>query len=73
MIHGAAYLTPNWVAKHGRLRGSLGCSAVRPEVARMVVDHIKIVQFLFAWHNDQCWQQHSAAINCKPQQLASVR
>ena len=72
VIHGAAYVTPNWVTKHGRLGRSLGCPAVRPEVARMVVDQLKGGQFLFAWHNDPRWQQHSAYLQCEPQRVAML-
>lgn len=72
VIHGAAYVTPRWVAKHGRLGRSLGCPAVRPEVARMVVDQLKGGQFLFAWHNDPRWQQHSAYLHCEPQRVADI-
>ena len=72
VIHGAAYVTPRWVAKHGRLGRSLGCPAVRPEVARMVVDQLKGGQFLFAWHNDPRWQQHSAYLQCEPQRVAML-
>jgi hypothetical protein len=72
VIHGAAYVTPRWVAKHGRLGRSLGCPAVRPEVARMVVDQLKGGQFLFAWHNDPRWQQHSAYLQCEPQRVADI-
>lgn len=73
VIHGAGYAHPRWVQKHGRLGRSLGCPAVRPEVARMVVDQLKGGQFLFAWHADQRWLQRSAALDCRPQQLASLR
>jgi len=73
VIHGAGYVHPRWVQKHGRIGRSLGCPAVRPEVARMVVDQLKGGQFLFAWHADQRWLQRSAALDCRPQQLASLR
>jgi hypothetical protein len=73
VIHGAGYVNPHWVQKHGRIGRSLGCPAVRPEVARMVVDKLKGGQFLFAWHSDQRWLQGSASLNCNAQQLASLR
>lgn len=72
VIHGAGYVNPLWVAKHGRIGRSLGCPAVRPEVARMVVDQLKGGQFLFAWHSNQRLLQASAYLECKPQRVASL-
>ncbi|WAC46651.1 murein L,D-transpeptidase catalytic domain family protein [Pseudomonas sp. SL4(2022)] len=72
VIHGAGYVNPRWVAKHGRIGRSLGCPAVRPEVARMVVDQLKGGQFLFAWHSNQRLLQASAYLQCKPQRVASL-
>jgi hypothetical protein len=60
------------VRSQGRIGRSLGCPAVRQEVARMVVDQLKGGQFLFAWHSDQRWLQGSAYLECKPQQMATL-
>lgn len=74
VIHGAAYVNPALVRKQGRIGRSLGCPAVRPEVARMVVDKLKGGQFLLAWHSDPRWLSRSALLACKaspkPLQLA---
>jgi len=72
VIHGAGYVNPLWVQKHGRIGRSLGCPAVRPEVARMVVDQLKGGQFLFAWHSNQRWLQASTYLDCKPPQVAAL-
>jgi hypothetical protein len=72
VIHGAAYVSPSLVQSQGRIGRSLGCPAVRPEVARMVVDQLKGGQFLFAWHSNQRWLQGSAYLECKPQRVASM-
>lgn len=72
VIHGAGYVNPRWAQKHGRIGRSLGCPAVRPEVARLVVDQLKGGQFLFAWHADQRWLRGSAYLNCQPQQVAAI-
>jgi hypothetical protein len=72
VIHGAAYVSPSLVQSQGRIGRSLGCPAVRPEVARMVVDQLKGGQFLFAWHSDQRWLQGSAYLECKPPRVASM-
>ncbi len=65
VIHGAAYVNPALVRKQGRIGRSLGCPAVRPEVARMVVDKLKGGQFLLAWHSDPRWLKRSALLACK--------
>ena len=72
VIHGADYVNPLLARSQGRIGRSLGCPAVRPEVARMVVDELKGGQFLFAWHSDPRWLQGSAYLNCKPQHVATL-
>ena len=72
VIHGASYVDPRLARSQGRIGRSLGCPAVRPEVARMVVDKLKGGQFLFAWHSDQRWLRNSAYLDCKPQRVASI-
>jgi hypothetical protein len=72
VIHGADYVSPRLVRSYGRIGRSLGCPAVRPEVARLVVDQLKGGQFLFAWHSNRRWLQGSAYLDCKPQRVASI-
>ncbi|WP_371917426.1 murein L,D-transpeptidase catalytic domain family protein [Pseudomonas sp. M30-35] len=72
VIHGASYVDPNLIRSQGRIGRSLGCPAVRPEVARMVVNKLSGGQFLFAWHPKARWPQQSAYFNCKPRQVASI-
>ncbi|MWV14494.1 hypothetical protein F3I16_00430 [Pseudomonas sp. L-22-4S-12] len=72
VIHGASYVDPRLARSQGRIGRSLGCPAVRPQVARMVVDKLKGGQFLFAWHSDRRWLRNSAYLDCKPQRLASL-
>lgn len=70
VIHGASYVNPGLVRTQGRIGRSLGCPAVRPEVARMVVDKLKGGQFLLAWHSDPRWMTRSALLACKAPGLA---
>ncbi len=72
VIHGADYVDPLWIARQGRIGRSHGCPAVRPEVARMVVDSLKDGQFMFSWYPDRQWLRHSAYLNCNSNQLASA-
>lgn len=72
VIHSAHYVDPTWIERHGRIGRSQGCPAVRPEVARMVVDSLKGGQFMFSWYPDQKWLQTSAYLNCQPQRVAAI-
>lgn len=72
VIHPADYVDPTWIKRHGRIGRSHGCPAVRPEVARMVVDSLKGGQFMFSWYPDRKWMQSSAYLNCKPQRVAAI-
>jgi hypothetical protein len=72
VIHAASYVDPRLAKTQGRIGRSLGCPAVRPEVARMVVDQLKGGQFIFAWYPDQHWLQSSAYLNCPPRKDETV-
>ena len=72
VIHPADYVNPDWIATQGRIGRSQGCPAVRPEVARMVVDSLKGGQFMFSWYPDQDWLQSSAYLNCEPARVAGI-
>ena len=72
VIHPADYVNPDWIATQGRIGRSQGCPAVRPEVARMVVDSLKGGQFMFSWYPDQDWLQTSAYLNCEPSRVAGI-
>lgn len=72
VIHPANYVNPSWINRQGRIGRSQGCPAVRPEVARMVVDSLKGGQFMFSFYPDQRWLRSSLYINCQPS-LASNR
>ncbi|OKA17570.1 hypothetical protein BOH74_22505 [Pseudomonas versuta] len=72
VIHPASYVNTLWSQTQGRIGRSQGCPAVRPQVARQVVDKLKDGQFMFAWYPDQHWLQSSAYLNCKPRLVASI-
>lgn len=72
VIHGADYVNPRMIPTLGRLGRSLGCPAVRPQVAKMVIDQLKDGQFMFSWHSDKRLLQSAAYLSCKPQQVATV-
>lgn len=71
VIHPADYVNPAWIKSQGRIGRSQGCPAVRPEIARTVIDKLKGGQFMFSWYPDQQWLQSSIYLNCRTGQLAS--
>ncbi|HET9481239.1 MAG TPA: murein L,D-transpeptidase catalytic domain family protein [Candidatus Polarisedimenticolia bacterium] len=50
VVHGAPYVCEAVALKLGRLGRSHGCPAVRPEIARALIDEVKDRTLLYAWH-----------------------
>lgn len=50
VIHGAPYVCEEVAQKLGRLGRSHGCPAVRPAIARALIDEVKDRTLLYAWH-----------------------
>jgi hypothetical protein len=50
VIHGAPYVREEVARKLGRLGRSFGCPAVRPAIARKLIDKVKDRTLLYAWH-----------------------
>jgi hypothetical protein len=50
VIHGAWYVSDASVKSFGRLGRSLGCPAIRPEIAHALIDQIKDGSVIYAWH-----------------------
>jgi hypothetical protein len=48
VMHGAKYVNPEAAVSMGRLGRSWGCPAVRTEVARPIIDTLKLGQFVYA-------------------------
>ena len=73
VIHGADYVSPDWVADYGRIGRSHGCPAVDNKVIQSVVDNLKGGQLVFKYYPDQKWLQTSSFLNCDtPAQLAGA-
>jgi hypothetical protein len=64
VIHGAPYVNPALAKTQGRLGRSWGCPALRPEVAKEVIDNLKQGQMLFAYYPDKDWLAKSPFLNC---------
>ncbi len=59
VMHGADYVDPVRARRQGRLGRSFGCPALRPAVARRVIDQLKGGQLLFAHADDPAWRRAS--------------
>jgi hypothetical protein len=70
VMHGAAYVDPQRARQQGRLGRSWGCPALRPEVAKSVIDSLKNGQMIFGYYPDKNWLAHSPFIDCKNRSVA---
>lgn len=59
VMHGAPYVSETFAQRVGRLGRSLGCPAVRPDVARDLIDRVKGGNLVFAYAEDPVWLQSS--------------
>ncbi len=64
VIHGAPYVNPAAARLQGRLGRSLGCPAVRPAVARPLIDSLREGTLVFAYYPDPDWLQRSQLLDC---------
>jgi len=81
VVHGASYVRSGMAALLGRLGRSFGCPAVRPEIARTLIDTIRGGSLVVAYYPDSTWLHGStlvgtcsavAANNAVERPLASV-
>jgi hypothetical protein len=63
VIHGADYVNAATAKSQGRLGRSLGCPAVRPEIATPLIKAVKDGGLLFAYYPDQRWLDRSTYLN----------
>ena len=63
VIHGAPYVNAATAKANGYLGRSLGCPAVRPEIARQLIDTVKGGGLVFAYYPDQAWLGSSIYLN----------
>ena len=64
VMHGAPYVSEAIAERLGRIGRSWGCPAVRPEVARTVIDTLKGGALLFAYYPDRKWLSESPLLQC---------
>jgi hypothetical protein len=63
VMHGAPYVSEDFVRAQGRLGRSWGCPALREGVAREVIDRVKGNGLVFAYYPDQKWLESSKYLN----------
>lgn len=63
VIHGAPYVNASTAKANGYLGRSLGCPAVRPEIARALIDAVKGGGLVFGYYPDQAWLKTSTFLN----------
>jgi len=64
VMHGAPYVSEAIAERIGRIGRSWGCPAVRPEVARTVIDTLKGGALIFAYYPDRKWLKESPLLRC---------
>jgi hypothetical protein len=72
VMHGAPYVNVKQAQQKGRLGRSWGCPAVRPEVAKQVIDSLKNGQMIFSYYPQSNWLAKSPFINCKAKARADL-
>lgn len=63
VMHGAWYVSEDFIKRAGQLGRSWGCPAVNPAVAKPIINTIKDGTVLFAYYPDQKWLSHSQYVN----------
>ena len=66
VIHGAAYVSEEFVKQNGRLGRSWGCPALREGVAREVIDRVRGSGIVFSYYPNQDWLESSKYLNDCP-------
>ena len=64
VMHGAAYVNPDFAGKQGRLGRSWGCPALREAVAHKVIDTVRGGGVIFSYYPEQKWLTRSRFLNC---------
>jgi hypothetical protein len=66
VVHGAWYVSEDFIEAHGELGRSWGCPAVDDDVSRLLIDDLKHGGLLFAYAPDPRWLEGSRLLNGRP-------
>lgn len=72
VIHGADYVSEDFIEQTGRLGRSHGCPAVREEITYPLIDSLKESQYVFAYYPDEEWLATSAYLRCTSEQYPQL-
>ncbi|UXZ53348.1 murein L,D-transpeptidase catalytic domain family protein [Halomonas sp. 7T] len=72
VIHGADYVSEDFIKQTGRLGRSHGCPAVREEITYPLIDSLKESQYVFAYYPDKEWLATSAYLRCTSDQFPQL-
>ena len=59
VMHGAWYVSENFIKQYGQLGRSWGCPAVEQKLAQPIINTIKNGSVLFAYYPNESWLKHS--------------
>lgn len=59
VMHGAWYVSEDFIKHYGQLGRSWGCPSVNPALAKPIINTIKDGSVLFAYYPDKNWLSHS--------------
>ena len=63
VIHGASYVSCEYITRYGRLGRSFGCPALPPGRNKVIIDLIKEGSVLFGYYPDMDYLHHSVIIS----------
>ena len=63
VVHGAPYVSKDFIKSHGYLGRSWGCFALNPTLSQPIINAIKGGSVLFAYYPNQKWLSHSQYAN----------
>jgi hypothetical protein len=66
VMHGAAYVNSEIIEAQGRLGRSWGCPAVRPAIAKKLIETIRDGSLVVAYYPDADWLERSAFLKEAP-------
>jgi hypothetical protein len=71
VMHGAWYVSEDFLKQHGRLGRSWGCPALDNAVARDVIETIKDGHLVFSYYPDEEWLTSSELLSCSTSSASS--